>query len=125
MNRDIALTNRRHRLDQIAIGLSGLCVAHCVATSLVFAAIASAGGFLLHPLVHEIGLILAIAFGALSLGRGFLSHGALRPLAVGLFGLAFMAFALTLPHNGSEAAMTIFGAAILALGHYLNRRAFA
>ena len=120
-----AIANRRHQLDRWAMGLSGLCVAHCLASSIFFAVMASAGSVFLHPLVHEIGLILAIIFGAISLGRGIMAHGVITPLAIGAVGLATMGFALTLPHDRSEALATIIGASILALGHYLNRRAFA
>lgn len=125
MIKGLAFANRRHQLDRWAMGLSGLCVAHCLASSIFFAVMASAGSVFLHPLVHEIGLVLAIMFGAISLGRGILAHGMITPLAIGAVGLATMGFALTLPHDGSEALATIIGASILALGHYLNRRAFA
>jgi len=125
MIKGLAFANRLHQLDRWAMGLSGLCVAHCLASSIFFAVMASAGSVFLHPLVHEIGLILAIIFGAISLGRGIMAHGVITPLAIGAVGLATMGFALTLPHDGSEALATIIGASILALGHYLNRRAFA
>ena len=125
MIKGLAFANRLHQLDRWAMGLSGLCVAHCLASSIFFAVMASAGSVFLHPLVHEIGLVLAIMFGAISLGRGIMAHGVMTPLAIGAVGLATMGVALTLPHDGSEALATIIGASILALGHYLNRRAFA
>ena len=125
MIKGLAFANRLHQLDRWAMGLSGLCVAHCLASSIFFAVMASAGSVFLHPLVHEIGLVLAIIFGAISLGRGIMAHGVMTPLAIGAVGLATMGFALTLPHDGSEILATIIGASILALGHYLNRRAFA
>lgn len=125
MIKGLAFANRLHQLDRWAMGLSGLCVAHCLASSIFFAVMASAGSVFLHPLVHEIGLVLAIIFGAVSLGRGIMAHGVMTPLAIGAVGLATMGVALTLPHDGSEALATIIGASILALGHYLNRRAFA
>lgn len=124
VNREVLLP-ARERLDRLAIGLSGLCVAHCVLSSLLLAFVASAGGVFLHPLIHEVGLVLAIALGALGLGQGVRAHGALLPLGIGVIGLGLMAFALTQPHNGSEALFTIIGALILALGHILNRRALS
>jgi len=125
MIKGLAFANRLHQLDRWAMGLSGLCVAHCLASSIFFAVMASAGSVFLHPLVHEVGLVLAIMFGAISLGRGIMAHGVMTPFAIGAVGLATMGFALTLAHDGSEALATIIGASILALGHYLNRRAFA
>jgi len=113
------------RIDRWAIALSGLCVAHCLASAVFFALLASAGGILLHPLFHEVGLVLAIIFGAIALGRGVLSHGYVMPVWIGSLGLGVMAGAMTLPHDGGETIFTILGVAILALGHDLNRRAVA
>jgi len=108
------------RLDRFAIGLSGLCLVHCLATSVFLAVLASAGGMLGAHWIHEIGLSLAMVMGAIALGRGILEHGYTMPSAVGGLGLGVMAGALTLPHDGTEALYTIVGVAILALGHRLN-----
>ena len=108
------------RLDRIAMGLSGLCVVHCVATTVLLALVASAGGILGQPIIHEVGLSLAMIIGAVALGRGIREHGFILPSAVGAVGLAVMGAALTLPHDGTEAAATICGVMILALGHRLN-----
>ena len=51
------------RFDRMAIGLSGLCAVHCVASALFLAFMASVGAALLNPLWHEIGLSFAILFG--------------------------------------------------------------
>lgn len=113
------------RFDNLAIGLSGLCVVHCVASSVLLALAASAGGLLLNPLFHEIGLTIAIGLGILALGRGVMTHGYMLPAVVGAAGLGTMAGAVSLPHDGSgaETIWTIVGVALLALGHDLNRRA--
>ena len=108
------------RLDRIAMGLSGLCLVHCLATTVLLALLSAAGGFLGAPIVHEVGLGLAMIMGAYSLGRGIVEHGYSMPSAVGGLGLGVMAGALTLPHDGTEALYTIVGVAILALGHRLN-----
>lgn len=110
-------------MDRVAIALSGLCLVHCLATAIFVAMIASAGGMLLNPAIHEIGLVVAIGLGVISLGRGIVEHGFMMPAAIGGLGLGVMSGALTLPHNGGEVMYTIFGVAILALGHDLNRRA--
>lgn len=114
---------RSGALDRLAIGLSGLCLVHCLATTVALALLASAGGVLLSPIVHEVGLTLAIVAGVVALGRGIAQHGFMMPSAVGGLGLGVMIGALTLPHGGAEIAYTIVGVAILALGHDLNRRA--
>ncbi len=115
-----ALTLSTSRLDRFALALSGLCLVHCLATTVVLALLASAGGVLGAPIIHEVGLSLAMVLGAVSLGRGIFQHGYTMPSAVGGLGLGVMAGALSLPHDGSEAIYTIVGVAILALGHRLN-----
>lgn len=112
------------RVDRLAIALGGLCVAHCLATTLFFAAVASLGGVFANPLFHEIGLAMAMLFGVVALGRGIVTHGYMAPAAVGGFGIGVMAGALTLPHGfEAETLWTLVGVGLLALGHDLNRRA--
>lgn len=110
-----------NRLDRIAIGLSGLCVVHCLVTALLLGLLASAGGLVGAPWVHEAGLTVAMLLGAIALGRGIVDHGFMMPGAVGGLGLGVMAGALGMNHDGTEAMFTIAGVAILALGHQLNR----
>jgi len=110
--------------DRAAIALSGLCAVHCLATAVLVALAASAGGLLLSPVIHEVGLSIAIGLGAIALGRGVLQHGYMMPAAVGALGLGVMAGAISLPHDGSgETLFTLIGVGLLALGHDLNRRA--
>jgi len=109
-----------NRLDRIAMGLSGLCLVHCVGTAILVGLLASAGGILGSPIIHEVGLTLAMGIGVVALGRGALDHGFLLPAAVGSLGLGVMAGALSLPEGGHEAIYTVLGVSILALGHRLN-----
>jgi hypothetical protein len=108
------------RLDRIAMGLSGLCLVHCIATAVLLGLVASAGGFLGSPIIHEVGLSLAMVLGSIALIRGILEHGYMMPSAIGGLGLGVMAGALSLPHDGTEAIYTVVGVLILALGHRLN-----
>lgn len=108
------------RFDRMAIGLSGLCLVHCLGTAVFLGMVASAGGVLGAPWIHEVGLSLAMGLGAIALGRGIMEHGFMMPSAVGGLGLGVMAGALTLPHDGGEALYTMLGVGILALGHRLN-----
>jgi hypothetical protein len=108
------------RLDRLAMGLSGLCAVHCVVTAVLLGLLASAGGFLGQPIIHEVGLTLAMIIGAFALGRGILEHGFMLPSAIGALGLGVMAGALSLPHDGREPIYTIIGVMIVALGHRLN-----
>ncbi len=108
------------RLDRLAVGLSGLCLVHCLASAVILALLSAAGGMLGSPVIHEVGLGLAMVLGAVSLGRGVLDHGFMLPSAVGGLGLGVMAGALSLPHDGTEAIYSVVGVLIVALGHRLN-----
>jgi len=114
---------RTETIDRIGIAVSGLCLVHCLASAIFVAMLASAGGLLLDPIVHEVGLVFAIALGVLALGRGIVDHGFMMPSAVGGLGLGVMAGSMMLEHGASSTIYTVVGVAILALGHDLNRRA--
>lgn len=115
-----SLAHPTQRLDRLAIGLSGVCLVHCIATTVIVAMLASAGGLLGAPIIHEVGLTIAMIIGALALGRGILDHGFMMPSSVGGLGLGVMAGALTMDHGTGEALTTMTGVLILALGHRLN-----
>jgi hypothetical protein len=110
-------------IDRLAIGVSGLCLVHCVASAVLLTILASAGGLLVDPIFHEVGLMIALVLGVVGLGRGVMIHGFMLPAAIGSLGLGMMAGTLTLAHGGIEVAYSIAGVLILALGHDLNRRA--
>tara|TARA_R110000787_G_scaffold3020_3_gene11748 strand:- start:174139 stop:174546 length:408 start_codon:yes stop_codon:yes gene_type:complete len=113
--------------DRLAVLVSGLCLVHCVSTIAIVAILSSAGGMLLDPLVHEIGLGIAIALGLFTLGRGVLDHGYMMPAAIGGLGLGMMIGAISLGHesghSGAEVIYTMLGVGVLALAHDLNYRA--
>ena len=111
------------RLDRIAVGLSGLCLVHCLATAVLLGLVSAAGGMLGAPIVHEVGLTLAMFLGSIALGRGVVEHGFTMPSAVGGLGLGVMAGALRMPHDGTESLSKVIGVMILALGHRLNAMA--
>jgi len=114
-------------LDRAAIALSGLCVVHCLASAVLLAMLSAAGGLLLNPVFHEVGLTIALVLGAIALGRGVVEHGYMMPASMGAFGLGIMAGAMSLPHDGGggETLWTVVGVGLLAFGHDLNRRAAA
>jgi hypothetical protein len=111
------------KIDRLAIGLSALCAAHCITTAIAVVALASFGGELLNPLIHEVGMVIALLLGSVALVQGVFRHGYMMPFAVGCFGLGMMAGALSLPHGDTELLATLVGVATLALGHDLNFRA--
>lgn len=117
------VAKKGHWLDRLAIGLSGLCLAHCIGSAVLVALVASAGGILVHHSIHNVGLVLAICFAILGLGRGIRVHGFMLPGSIGGLGIGVMAGALTMSHHSDEVIYTIIGVGLVALGHDLNRRA--
>lgn len=114
---------RTGMIDRLGIWVSGLCVVHCVASAVWVAMLASAGGIILDPIVHEVGLVVALVLGLTALGRGIAEHGFMMPAAIGSLGLGVMAGGLTLGHHDGGTLYSILGVLLLALGHDLNRRA--
>lgn len=114
---------RNGSIDRLAIGVSGLCFIHCIASAVFLTVLASAGGLLLDPIIHEVGMMVALVLGVVGLGRGIVDHGFMLPAAIGSLGLGMMGGALTLEHGGLTTIYSVAGVLILALGHDLNRRA--
>lgn len=109
-------------IDKSAIGLSGLCLLHCLATTLVIALLSvGTTGFFQHD-IHKIGLALAIPLAVVGLGRGVFRHRRWVVIALGFVGIGFMAFALTMQHGHAELGFTVLGAAFVAWAHWLNIR---
>ena len=115
-----ALLTIRDRLDRMGVLLSGLCAVHCVLGLLLVSVLGLGGGVLLAPRIHEMGLVVAVIVGTVSLGFGVLRHGRVGPLAIGACGILLMATALAVGHGASEALLTISGVALVALAHIRN-----
>ena len=113
----------RRRLDQLGIGLAGLCALHCMVTMVVVSALGLGGHFLLEENIHRIGLALAVGVAAVAIGWGVLRHRRMLPFAVAMTGLVLMAAALVVQHGSNELLLTLAGVSIVSLGHVLNLRA--
>ena len=112
----------RRRLDQIGIGLAGMCALHCLVTVLVVSALGLGGHFLADPLIHRVGLALALFVAAVAIGWGALKHRRRAPFVTAMMGLTFMGGALAVPHGPNEFLLTLIGVSLVAAGHLLNMR---
>jgi hypothetical protein len=117
-----ALLKIRGNLDRVAVALSGLCAVHCVATLVLVAGLGLGGNFLLNPLIHDIGLVLAMVIAAVAIGAGALRHRRPAPFVTVMAGLTFMGGALAAPEGIDEAILTIIGVSLVAIAHVLNVR---
>lgn len=120
-------TSLRRRLDQLGIGIAGLCVVHCLVTLVVISSLGLGGivggHFLLDENIHRIGLALALMVAAVAIGWGLLRHRRVLPFAVAVAGLGLMAAALIVPHGANEFLLTLIGVVLVSAGHLLNLRA--
>ncbi len=120
---NVLVTSIRGNLDRAGITLSALCVVHCLATLVLVSALGLGGELLADPIIHEVGLALAMVVAAVAIGWGALRHRRAGPFVTAMTGLTFMGGALAVPHGYDEAVLTIIGVALVSLGHILNLRA--
>jgi hypothetical protein len=110
-------------LDFAAIGLSGLCVAHCLGAALLIGLLSSAfvASIWHHEAVHLGLLVLATPLAIWTLVRGLMAHGRRLPLILGIVGLKLMALALLFhAYATAEMWLTLSGVVLLASGHGMN-----
>ncbi|MDY7096834.1 MAG: MerC domain-containing protein [Pseudomonadota bacterium] len=115
-------TGARRRVDQLGIGLAGLCALHCVATVLIVSGLGIGGHFLLAPEIHRFGLAVAMVVAAVAIGWGVMRHRRATPFIVAVIGLIIMGAALLVEHGSLEAVLTIIGVTLVSIGHLLNIR---
>ncbi|MCR5876242.1 MerC domain-containing protein [Phenylobacterium sp. J426] len=109
-------------LDGAALGLSSLCLAHCLALPVLATALPLLGAWAEAEWVHALFVMIAAPLAATALLRP--GHG-LKPsaglLAMGFLGLALLAFGALGP-AAHERTATLLGALLVAAAHVLNWR---
>jgi hypothetical protein len=115
-------------LDKVAMGLSFLCVAHCLLLPFAILVLPALGAtFLEEESFHYWLLFLVVPTSVFSLWLGCRKHGRLEILTIGAFGLCLLllivALGVDLLGETSERITTVAGAAIIALAHYRNTKA--
>lgn len=109
-------------LDKSAMALSGLCLVHCLAGTLLLSVFAATGDWLGHN-VHLAGLALALPLATVALWRGVALHGRAVIAVLGAAGIALMAASLVSGHGGEEIALSVAGVLLLGTAHWWNLRA--
>lgn len=111
-----------HWIDRSAIGLSGLCLLHCLLGTLVLAVLSAGGSGLFGHGVHQVGLALAMPLALVGLARGVVRHGDWTVVAIGGFGIFCMVTALIIAHGAGEVGFTVVGVVLVAVAHLMNIR---
>jgi hypothetical protein len=109
-------------IDKSAIGLSGLCLIHCLIGMLLLAALSTGAGGLFGHTVHQVGLAIAMPLAIVGLAIGVRRHGRWLVAAIGGLGIGFMAGAVWSAHGAGEVFYTVIGVVLVALAHLLNMR---
>jgi len=114
-------------LDAVAMGISALCVVHCLATPVLVVLFPIVGGTLFadHDF-HALLLLLVLPTSTLALYLGYRRHHAPRALRLGVLGMAILILAAVLGPEVlgpvGERVTTSAGGGVLALAHFINLR---
>lgn len=118
-------SRRQAFLDRIAVGLSGLCLLHCLLLPFAVAILPFLGQ-LDDDHLHKEMLIFVIPVSLVALAVGFRRHGRVSVLYWGTAGLIVLILGALVVHNWygpiADRMMTVAGSVILAFTHFRNFR---
>ena len=111
-------------LDRSAIGLSFLCVLHCLAVPLTLILMPSLAALpIADERVHLLLVLLVLPTSTVALTLGCRQHGLKHILAWGLTGIAILVLAAGLGEEFlgeyGEKILTVVGSVLVAVGHIL------
>ena len=110
-------------LDGVAVGLSALCLIHCLALPLLVAGLPFLAQFSEGHL-HAQMLVLVLPLSIVALGLGFRHHRNTWIVLAGVLGMLILVVGATVAHSelglSADRAFTIVGALILATAHFYN-----
>lgn len=108
--------------DRFAMGLSALCLLHCVAPPLLIALAPTTARLLGMPeWLHAAAVFLAVPSTAVAMRQGYRHHGAMFPALMGGAGLLLLAFGAFAHFTEAwEVGATMAGSALLVLAHLKN-----
>ncbi len=107
-------------LDIASMGLSALCVAHCLLLPFLIAALPMFGAVAQNDWMHKGLVLMAIPMSLLAVrqSKAWLRTDVTLPMAGGLFLLASAAFVPAL--HDYETLLSVFGALMVAAAHAIN-----
>jgi hypothetical protein len=118
-------SRQRALYDKIAVGLSGLCLLHCLLLPFLVALLPFLGEFDGDHLHTEL-LFFVIPVSVIALAIGFRRHGRISIIVSGTVGLVVLILGALVVHDLygllADRMMTVTGSFILAFTHYRNFR---
>ena len=110
-------------LDGAAVGLSALCLIHCLALPLLVAGLPFLAQFSEGHL-HAQMLVVVLPLSTIALGLGYRHHRSKLIVLAGAFGMLTLFVGATLAHArwglAADRSFTITGALVLATAHFYN-----
>ncbi len=110
-------------LDGAAVGLSALCLIHCLALPLVVAGLPFLAQFAEGHL-HAQMLVVVLPLSFVALGLGYRHHRNSKIVAMGAAGMLILTIGATIAHDNlglaADRLFTIVGALVLATAHFHN-----
>lgn len=110
-------------LDGAAVGLSALCLIHCLALPLLVAGLPFLAQFAEGHL-HAQMLMVVLPLSFIALGLGYRHHRNLKIVAAGAVGMLILTIGATVAHDNlglaADRLFTIVGALVLATAHFYN-----
>jgi len=120
---DQSMSKSTNWLDGAAVGLSALCLIHCLALPLVVAGLPFLAQFSEGHL-HKQMLVVVLPLSIVALGLGYRHHRNGRIVAAGAVGMALLAVGAIVAHAHwglmADRSFTIVGALVLAGAHFYN-----
>lgn len=118
-------SRQRALFDKIAVGLSGLCLLHCLLLPFVVAILPFLGQFDDDHLHAEM-LIFVVPVSVIALFVGYRRHGQTDVVVSGAIGLLILAIGAFVVHDlygpMADRLTTVAGSLVLAYTHYRNFR---
>lgn len=113
--------------DKAAVGLSALCVLHCLALPVALTLLPPVAALgLQEEWVHKLLLVSVIPISLYALTLGCRQHRSFWVASAGLLGVLFLVAAATVGHRffgeAGETSFTLVGAILVAVSHVLNFR---
>jgi hypothetical protein len=110
-------------LDGAAVGLSALCLIHCLALPLLVAGLPFFAQFSEGHL-HAQMLVVVLPLSIIALSLGFRHHRSAVIVSTGIVGMAILTIGATIAHEQlgivADRIFTIVGALVLATAHFYN-----
>ncbi|WMO14452.1 MerC domain-containing protein [Pseudoalteromonas piscicida] len=108
--------------DKAAIGLSMLCLVHCLILPFLLFVLPPLAGLLAlsDEAFHEWLLIAVLPISVLALGFGYVRHKSGLVVGLGLMGCTFLVLATILGEQRGETLFTVLGSMLISYAHLRN-----